>query len=369
MKNVERNIERALELQDQAWSLQADGKVDEALIACRDALQLFEESEGPHSPEVANLLNDLAEVEHDRQNFQIALSLLERARNIEDILGSRFCGPDAVRVRGRTLELIGLIRCKLGDYECAETALKSALEMAATEFGVNSEEAADAKNNLAVVYKHWGRFEDGLELYRQALHTLSDLHGEESLACGVVYHNIGGILHARGDFAAAEPPGRKAWEISQRVLGEEDPRTMIEAVAYAAILDGLDRYDECAAIYRQALAIFEKAFGPEHYEVASTLHSLAAVLAVRSNFELAEAYYRRALAIKEKLLGPESPDAALTTNNLGKLLISVARSKEAVPLLEKAVAILSNKLTPGHPHLALARMNLRQALDSSGCGP
>lgn len=56
--------------------------------------------------------------------------------------------------------------------------------------------------------------------------------GEECLTACTIYHNMGGILFSKGDFAAAKPFGEKA-------------------AAYAAILDGLGRYDESEAIYRR----------------------------------------------------------------------------------------------------------------------
>ncbi|MDZ4796714.1 MAG: tetratricopeptide repeat protein [Bryobacteraceae bacterium] len=235
------SVERALQLQDEAWSLQAEGKLEEALIAGREALRSIEESEGPDSADAANLLNDLAEIENERQNFQTALGLAERALVIEKALADRFTGETAAQIRGKTLEQLGLIRCQLGDYAGAEDPLKEALAIASAQFGEASEPAAKAQSSLGVLYEYWGRFEEGLQLYRKALLSMSALHGEESLASGIVYHNMGGILHAQGDWGAAEEPGRKAWEISRRTLGEDDPRTMLDAAAYAAILDGLER--------------------------------------------------------------------------------------------------------------------------------
>src|SRR5207245_402477 len=126
------------------------------------------------------------------------------------------------------------------------------------------------RNNLGVLYKYLGRFDEGLALYQQALRSID----EESVAAAVIYHNVGGILHAQGNFAAAEEPARKAWDISRRLLGEDDPRTVLDAAAYAAVLDGLERYDEIEQIYRRALRTFEKTHGPQHYEVASNLHNL-----------------------------------------------------------------------------------------------
>jgi len=161
-------------------------------------------------------------------------------------------------------------------------------------------------------------------------------------AAATVYHNIGGILYARGDFATAEGPARKARKISCQLLGEDAPRTMLDATAYAGIL--------------------ERAYGPEHHEVAATLHNLAAVQAVLCQPEAAENHYRRALTIKEKLLDAENPDVALTRNNLGKLLTDLGRPAEAVPLLEAAVAVFAKRLPASHPHLATTRENLRNAI-------
>ena len=352
------SIERAIALQEQAWSLQAEGKLEGAWAASSEALRLMEDSEGPDSPDVANLLNELADIAAERQNFAAALALSMRAQAICDCLGDRFSGEDAARVRIRTLGLLGAIRRTLGEYPEAEADLQKALAAAVAEFGEASGEASEARNNFGVLYKDWGRFDEALKLYQQALRSTA----EESLARATIYHNIGGILHAQGDFAAAEAPARKAWEISRRLLGEDDPRTMLDAAAYAGILDGLERYEESALIYRRALELFERVYGAQHCEVAANLHNLAAVMANRGDYEEAEKKYRRALAIKEKLLGAESPDAALTRHNLGKLLYRTGRAAEAAPLLESAIVVLEKRLTPGHPHLAVARESLQEAM-------
>ena len=359
--SVPLSIERAIQLQELSWNLQAEGKLEEARRTCGEAVRLMERADGVDSPDVANLLNDLAEIEQERQRFDDALALAERARSIEDRLGERFIGAAAARIRIRTLSLAGSIRRIKGDYAHAEDDLNNALAISVAECGEASEQAAEARNNLAMLYKYRGRFDDGLKLYAEALASIVTIHGDESLASGAVYHNIGGILHARGDFVAAEEPARKAWEISRQWLGEDDPRTMLDAAAYAGVLDGLERYDESEPIYRRALAIFEQAYGPGHYEVAATLHNLAAVLAAGGHHQEAERHYQLALAIKEMLLGTESPDVALTCNNLGRLLTDLGRPGEAVPLLEAAVAILDHRLGPDHPHLSAAAENLRNA--------
>jgi len=355
------SIERAVELQGRAWELQAEGRLEEARRACEESLRLVEESEGTNSPDAANLLNDLTEIETEQQNFVAAIALVERARAITNTLDERFTGPDAARVRLKTLEQLGALRRTLGDYAAAEVDLKLAVKIAVAEFGEHSVEAVMAQNDLGVLYKYWGRFEEGLQLFHLALESTPS----ECLARATVCHNIGGILHAQGEFAAAEEPARTAWDLSRKLLGEHDRRTMLDAAAYAAVLEGLGRYTESEAIYRRSLEFFEQTYGPQHYEIAATLHGLASVLAARGACEEAETRYRKALAIKEKLVGADSPDAALTRQNLGSLLLRIGRVAEAVSFLEAAVAVLSQRLCPGHPCTALARENLRKA---NACG-
>lgn len=354
-------IDRALELQARAWMLQSEGKLEDALVASIEALQLTEQCEASDSPDAANLLNDLAEIERDRQKFQAALTYAERALAIEKTQVNRFAGETAVRIRLQTLALVGELRRVRGDYVRAESDLQEAIRLAAAELGVASEEYARSLNDLAVLYKYCGRFDEGLRLYQEALRLTIATQGEECPAAITVYHNMGGILFSKGDFAAAKPFAEKAWELSKRLLGESDSRTMSDGTAYAAILDGLGRYDESEAIYRRALVVFEESFGPVHYEVAQTLHNLGAVLVATGNYQEAEENYRRALAIKERFLDADSPDVALTRCNLGSLLNALGRRSESVPLLKNAVAVLEGRLTPVHPQLALARENLRKA--------
>jgi tetratricopeptide (TPR) repeat protein len=57
----------------------------------------------------------------------------------------------------------------------------------------------------------------------------------------------------------------------------------------------------------RALAIWQKALGSEHPDVALSLNGLAGLYAKQDQYAKAESLYQRALAIREKALGPEHP--------------------------------------------------------------
>lgn len=350
---------RALELQELAWTLQADGRLDEAATACREAIEEMG-GEDAQSPDIANLLNDAAEIEVERQQFEVGLALAMRAAAIEERLGPAFSGDDAAQVRIRTCGLLGEGFRRQGAFDDAERALRCGLDVATAEFGADSEAAAGAANDLAVLYKYAGRFDDALQHYARTLPILERAYGQESAEAAIVWHNIGGALHAAGRFAEAEPPARRAWQLSAKRYGEHDWRSAIDAAALAAVLDGLGRYQEARSLHEKALASVRSHFGEDHVEVASVLHNLAASLDSLGLVASAADHYRRALDIRDRILGAESLDTALTCNNFGALLARCHHHDEARALLERANRVFARALAPAHPQRLAVEANLRR---------
>ena len=354
-------IENAIKLQDTGWTLVHKGKIADGLKQIEEALRLFELIEGSESPDVANLLNDIAEIENNLERFKLAITHATRSMEITDKLGRKFTGEDAARIRARSRTILGTVHRELGDYKLGESYLKDALKINKKQFGDEDPETATSQNNLAIVYKYMGHIEKGLALYQDALRKLIAEYGEDALALSPLYHNIGGILHAAGRYAEAEEPGRKAWEISKAALGRNNPQTVADGAAYAGILDGLGRYKESEPIYKHALKRFEKLYGPDNYEIAVNLNNLAALKAAQGKNVEAEAHYRRSIEIKEKLFGKSHPDIALALNNLGSLLNGTGRHKEAVVVYKRALKMFEKTLKKDHPKLKLVRENLAGA--------
>src|SRR5262249_33562808 len=155
-----------------------------------------------------------------------------------------------------------------------------------------------------------GRFDAAERRYRAALAIMRHIEKDYGLL-GNIYHNLGGLEHARGRYARGEKWARRAVELS-RPLGEEHPRYLADVCALGGILDGQRKFDESEPIYRRAIAAYLKQFGPTHYEVAVNLNNLAAVRAARGDAAEARALYRRCLAVKQRLFGDRHPELAVT---------------------------------------------------------
>jgi tetratricopeptide (TPR) repeat protein len=111
-------------------------------------------------------------------------------------------------------------------------------------------------------------------------------------------------------------------------------------------------YLQAEPLVRDALAIREKALGPEHFLMAQSLDNLAVVLCNLGDIAGARPLFERALAIEEKVRGPEHPDTAHSLDNLAGLLGSLGDIAGARPLFERALAIREKALGPEHPDTA-----------------
>ncbi|MGA8347256.1 MAG: tetratricopeptide repeat protein, partial [Isosphaeraceae bacterium] len=134
-------------------------------------------------------------------------------------------------------------------------------------------------------------------------------------------------------------------------------------------LRATNRLAEAEPLYRRALAIDERSYGPDHPTVA--LNNLAVLLQATNRLAEAEPLYRRALAIDERSYGPDHPTVALRLNNLASLLRATNRLDEAEPLSRRAVQILiqfGRGTGHEHPNLRAIQANyqaLRRILEGS----
>ena len=258
----------------------------------------------------------------------------------------------------------GVLRAR-GLYAAAEAELFEALRLAEQQHGAWSIETASALNAVGMTYKYRGRFADGRRVYERALAIVERAFGERHEDVASLHHNLGGLEHARREFAAAEPHARRSVELRRTLRGPEHVTTAEDEAAWAPILKALGRLDEAEALLRHALPILERELGPDHPEVAGAWNNLGGTLA---DLDEATAAYECALAAKERTLGPAHPALAITLNNLGVNARRRGRAEEAEAYYRRALEILEGRVEGDHPNLELARRNLDRLLAGKTAG-
>jgi tetratricopeptide (TPR) repeat protein len=165
-------------------------------------------------------------------------------------------------------------------------------------------------------------------------------------------NKAGSYLHERGRYTEAEPLYQRALAIREKALGPEHPDVATSLNNLALLSHNQGQYAKAESLYQRALAIREKALGPEHPDVATSLDNLAVLYHVQGQSKKAEPSFERALAIREKALGPDHTDVASSLHNLARSHRVQGRYAEAEPLYRRALAIAEKALGPEHPDVA-----------------
>jgi CHAT domain-containing protein/Tfp pilus assembly protein PilF len=166
-------------------------------------------------------------------------------------------------------------------------------------------------------------------------------------------------LYRAGKFSEAMPLAQRALAMREKALGPDSQSvgTTLNIISYLYRSQGL--YNEAMAPAQRALAIREKGLGPDNPSIAESVAVLGLLYEIQSRYSDAEPLYKRALAIYEKALGPDHAYVAQAVSNLGHLYFIEGHFADAEPLYQRALAIYEKTL-PDDPQLAEALSHLAE---------
>jgi TonB family protein len=169
--------------------------------------------------------------------------------------------------------------------------------------------------------------------------------------------DLANVYEGQGKYADAELMLKRALAVREKAHGPEDPDVAwgAQRLAYSYMQEG--KYSDAEPYLKRAIAIREKSLGPESREVSESLGLLAQSYVSEGRYADAEPLYVRALAIKEKVLPPGSPgypDVAGSMDDLGMLYINERQYQKAESLLQRALDIREKTLPPDHPFLSMS---------------
>ena len=165
----------------------------------------------------------------------------------------------------------------------------------------------------------------------QAERLFEQVLGQDKERAAEAAYQLGQLAESRIDYATAAKYFAEAVK-----LQPENPQYLNAAGVMAYTLG---RYGEAEPLYQQSLAIWKKALGPDHPDVATSLNNLAALYQAQGLYAKAEPLYQQSLAISKKALGPDHPDVATALENYAALLTQLKRDKEAASLRAQAKEI------------------------------
>ena len=175
-----------------------------------------------------------------------------------------------------------------------------------------------------------------------------------------------GELYQAGKYAEARQVAEEALALAEKALGPDHPNTAASLSWLSGMFHAMGDLPAARPLLERALAINEKALGPDHPNTITSLNNLAALLKAMGDLPAARPLFERALAINEKAFGPDHPGTATALINLGYVLQVMGNLPAARPLLERALSIREKALGADHPDSATALIELGYVLRAMG---
>jgi tetratricopeptide (TPR) repeat protein len=164
--------------------------------------------------------------------------------------------------------------------------------------------------------------------------------------------NRGRLSRQQGDFAAARQLFENALAVQEKALGPDHLKIAESLTRLGRLLRDQGDPAEALPLFRHALAIHEKLLSPHHPEVAESLNRVGRLLANQGDPAAALPLFRRALEIREYALGPDRPEVAESLTLVGRVAQDEKTFDQALALFQRALDIREKVFGPDHPDVA-----------------
>jgi predicted Ser/Thr protein kinase len=242
-----------------------------------------------------------------------------------------------------------------------------------TEVAARGGDDTEAANTWALMGRLTAQFmgqPDEARVMMLAARAAAARAGDPPLLRAEVIANEADVLSAAGDAAGAAAD----LDIARSLLiaaGADQPGSPV-APRLAGLLQSVGeahwfakRHDEAIAAHREAIAIFDRAYGPDTVEAAGVYLDLAQVLRDARRLPDAMSAVEQSLRVRSRR-DPGGGDVAIALSVKASILSAQARHDEAVAAARRAVEIAMATMPPEDGQLITLRATLAEALADAG---
>jgi serine/threonine-protein kinase len=321
------------------------GRPADAIAPLERALGLRESLLGPDDRAVVPTLRELALARRDTAQMAGTKEMFARAIRIE-----RAADPSSV--------LLALLHNNLGvalhegdgDFDGAQAEYERAISIYSAHQDEGGLGISTPLVNLGALMRAREDFAAADSLLMRALAAGEKWFGPDNAGQAYVYGCLGDLARARGDYAQAH---RHLAE-SLRIYAKTRPPDHVELTApltyLAETLLEEGRLQEATAVFERALRIAERTHGPSHYAVADVLVPFAGARLQAKQAQAAVQLSQRALDIQRRALPAEHPSLVRTLTTAAEALLRLERPGEAATFIEEAVRIARSRLPERHSY-------------------
>ena len=216
--------------------------------------------------------------------------------------------------------------------------------------GHDSPDVAASYNNIAIIYKNQGKYEEALEMYTKSLDIKTRIYGGDNHPdVATSYNNIGNVYNRQGQYERALEYYQKALEIDIKVSGQDHPDVATSFNNIGVVYQKKGDLENALVQHQKALEIRTRVFGSDHLDVAKSYNNIGLVYDTQGKYEEALEYYQKSLDIKIRVVGGDHPDVATSYQNLAVVYQRQGNHVQTKEMATKAYHIFLKVLGPDHP--------------------
>jgi serine/threonine protein kinase/Tfp pilus assembly protein PilF len=209
---------------------------------------------------------------------------------------------------------------------------------------------AAVRDTLGQCFYLLGRPDLGRPHARRAFELRQRLLGDDHSATLDSVEHLSTTLKALGEPAAAESLARDALSRARARLGDDHAQTLRLLNTLAIVVQDRGRYPEAETLLRDALERRRRTLGADDERTIESHSNLAVLLEAQSRYDEAARAFADVLSARRRLLGDDHPDTMIAISNLGWSLMKLDRLTDAETLLGEAEQRRRRVLGIEHPH-------------------
>ena len=282
------------------------------------SLKLAKESLGDLNPEVASILNKMGNMFYENSDFNAAIKAYEEGLAVERAVLQSNHQNIVV-----TLTNIAQSHKHLGNHDTALERYIEAYTIQRAVFGASDLKVACTLSNIAQVSCRLGDFERALAAYREVLQIRRSAHGDSHVDVAATLNSIGLVLFRQGCHGLAIQSFEESLRVRRKCLGEHRD---VAVVLYNIATTHLERgdNDEAMSFYKETLRVERSALGRDHPDLVVTLQHIAQVFRQRGELNQTLVYLDEVLRIERLHNGNNCVRVARLLNKMGNIYLQKA---------------------------------------------
>jgi serine/threonine protein kinase/tetratricopeptide (TPR) repeat protein len=250
------------------------------------------------------------------------------------------------------------------------TMLREILDQTAERIGSELEDQpeveATVRRVLGATYRDLAEYEEAENQHRDAVATNRRVLGDDDPQTLISINHLGLTLQKRGSYDEAEVLFTEAMDGMRRVLGDDHVETRIAISNFGQLMSETGRLAEAEPYHRETVEIFRRIEGPEDWQTLTALTNLGILLQTMGRSSEAEVLLREALETKRRVLGNDHPETLISIDALAVTLELQGKYDEAEPLYVESLAASRRVMGDGHPATLRVLSNFGVFLTKAG---